>query len=1011
MSMKKKSRAAIEYWLNVLKSAIESPDISAQRDGTFSLFYILKPSVLSPLGVSTLHLELKLARHLKAGGLGKPASFSLTSSQHEKHLSSEDKEFLFKLKVLRESLSRAGMYFSSTKGMDLKGERSEALVYELLATGRCHWESLEHPALTKGETKQLSFVWEIQQDGYQKLQPDLGGSSLSLVLINQVWYIDKKTQKIGIVDLGVDRKMLNALLCAPKIPAENVSEIQRFFSKNHKLSSLATPKLLKTQFLKKQSPVPCLLLSKEKVQIISEYPSAWRYPPRTAEEPIAKLWFDYQGAIVSSSSAESVIHIVSDGKLLQIERDRKKEKEALDEMASFGLFPNPVADSFKHHEKNEDIFIISTPCDPFAFSLHLPKLRAKGWKIEISPDYPYQVIEDPIDDWYSSIREESNYDWFNLELGIQVKGEKINLLPLLQKMAERFKGNPEELARQTFMVRLSSGQYAPLPPERVWTIFNTLIELYDKAGLSEDKTLRLSKFHAARLMEIEAALGSAHLRWFGGDRLRKLGEKLTHFKGIQAVDMPIGFQGDLRPYQAEGLNWLQFLREYELGGILADDMGLGKTIQALAHILTEKKSGRMAEPTLVVAPTSLMFNWRLEAEKFAPELKVLVLHGAQRKRIFEKIPESDLVLTTYPLLIRDKATLIKQPFHLLLLDEAQYIKNSKSLATQIVQQIQAKHRVCLTGTPLENHLGELWSLVNFLMPGFLGDEKKFNQVFRNPIEKQADQDRRMHLNRRMAPFLLRRTKDKVAQELPEKIETIHHVELEGAQRDLYETIRTTMQDKIRQEIEKMGLSRSHIVILEALLKLRQVCCDPRLLKMESIQKDKANSSKLDFLMNLLPELLEEGRRILLFSQFTEMLSLIEEELVQRKITYVKLTGKTKDRETPVSSFQSGQVPLFLISLKAGGTGLNLTAADTIIHYDPWWNPAVESQATGRAHRIGQNKTVFVYKLVTQGTVEEKILQMQENKRLLMEGLFSENATQAVKLTEDDLKELFEPLER
>lgn len=439
-------------------------------------------------------------------------------------------------------------------------------------------------------------------------------------------------------------------------------------------------------------------------------------------------------------------------------------------------------------------------------------------------------------------------------------------------------------------------------------------------------------------------------------------------------------------------------------------MGLGKTIQALSHLTLEKTSGRMKHPCLIVAPTSLMFNWRMEAERFTPHLKLMVLHGAKRKDQFNLIAQYDLILTTYPLLVRDKEILLKQNFYLLILDEAQFIKNSKSLAAQIALQIKASHRLCLTGTPMENHLGELWSLFHFMMPGLLGEEKKFSRLFRTPIEKHGNEERSQHLNKRIAPFLLRRTKDLVVKELPKKVETIRHVELDGAQRDLYETIRVTMQKKIRQEIAKLGLARSHIIILDALLKLRQICCDPRLLKTKTTKKKIAKSAKLELLITLIPELIEEGRHILLFSQFTEMLGLIEDELNKKKINYVKLTGQTKDRATPVKQFQNGTVPLFLISLKAGGTGLNLTAADVVIHYDPWWNPAVENQATDRAHRIGQNKTVFVYKFVAKGTVEEKILDMQQHKHALMKGLFSDKNTGKLKLSEKDLQGLFDPLE-
>jgi SNF2 family DNA or RNA helicase len=345
---------------------------------------------------------------------------------------------------------------------------------------------------------------------------------------------------------------------------------------------------------------------------------------------------------------------------------------------------------------------------------------------------------------------------------------------------------------------------------------------------------------------------------------------------------------------------------------------------------------------------------------------------------------------------------------LLILDEAQVIKNPNTMAHRIVQQVRARHRLCLTGTPMENHLGELWSLFHFLMPGFLGDNKKFTQTFRKPIEKQQDQDRQQTLTRRVRPFMLRRTKEEVVSELPEKTEIIQHIELLPTQRDLYESVRLAMHSKIQVEIEERGLKRSQIVILDALLKMRQVCCDPRLLKIDSA-KNVRESAKLQFLIDTLPEMIEENRKILLFSQFTSMLALIEIELKKLKIPYVILTGQTKDRQTPINDFQSGKVPLFLISLKAGGTGLNLTAADTVIHYDPWWNPAVENQATDRAYRIGQDKPVFVYKLVTVGTVEEKILDMQHYKAALFAGVFDGNTSGSGSITPEDLEALFEPL--
>ncbi|MFA5017564.1 MAG: DEAD/DEAH box helicase, partial [Methylobacter sp.] len=441
----------------------------------------------------------------------------------------------------------------------------------------------------------------------------------------------------------------------------------------------------------------------------------------------------------------------------------------------------------------------------------------------------------------------------------------------------------------------------------------------------------------------------------------------------------------------------------------ADDMGLGKTIQTLAHLLLEKQAGRMGLPSLIIAPTSLMSNWRRETERFTPDLKILILQGTERKQLFYKIRDYDLILTTYPLLSRDEETLLEHEYHYLILDEAQTIKNPLSKAAQLVRRIKSNHRLCLTGTPMENHLGELWAQFDFLMPGFLSDSATFKKRYRTPIEVHGDSEQRVRLSRRVAPFMLRRTKQEVATELPPKTEIIRSVPLYPKQAALYESIRLTMEKKVRDAIAQKGLSRSHITILDALLKLRQTCCDPRTLSLKEAQKVQ-ESAKLDLLMELLPEQLEEGRRILVFSQFTRMIGLIENELNDMKIGYAKLTGQTRNRDEAIERFKSGEVNVFLISLKAGGVGLNLTEADTVIIYDPWWNPAAESQAADRAHRIGQDKPVFVYKLITENTVEEKIIAMQDKKRALAEGIYKGGAKEeSLKLTAEDLTALFEPL--
>ena len=724
----------------------------------------------------------------------------------------------------------------------------------------------------------------------------------------------------------------------------------------------------------------------------------------------AVLSFDYDGESVLLSQTMPVVRERGNG-VERIVRNQTVELATFQAFSAFGFTPPKKPGS--------PLRAISgaleqpSQTDWLHFSrVVLPILANRGWRIEKLPEYRYDVTY--IDEWYAEIddkNDEPGISWFDLELGIVVNQQRVSLLPVLVDLIRNapHEFDPEALAAHAdsdqLLATLADGVRVALPWSRVKPILSTLGELYFIE--KPENTIRLPRLDAARLAELSNA---TQLRWEGGDRLREVGRKLNEFGGVQKVAAPSGLKATLRDYQLEGLAWMQFLREYEFAGILADDMGLGKTIQTLAHILVEKEAGRLTKPALVVAPTSLMSNWMDEAQRFAPDLRVLLLHGKERMQLFSTISDYDLVLTTYALLPRDEEGLREHEYHLIILDESQYIKNMRSKSAQTAGLLRARHRLCLTGTPLENHLGELWSQFHFLLPGLLGDEKGFNSDFRTPIERMGDEVRRALLKQRIKPFLLRRTKDKVAKELPPKTEMTRSIELTGAQRDLYETVRLAMDKKVRDEIAKKGVARSQIVILEALLKLRQVCCDPRLVKNGKGKVSEVASSKLVELMEMLGELLSENRKILVFSQFTSMLSLIEAELKLRKIPYALLTGDTVDRAAAVRSFQQGEVPLFLISLKAGGVGLNLTAADTVIHYDPWWNPATETQATDRAWRIGQDKPVFVYKLIASSTLEEKIQELQKKKADLADAILSAGEVQNVQITPEDLQAIFAPLE-
>ncbi|MDE1899006.1 MAG: DEAD/DEAH box helicase, partial [Xanthomonadaceae bacterium] len=620
--------------------------------------------------------------------------------------------------------------------------------------------------------------------------------------------------------------------------------------------------------------------------------------------------------------------------------------------------------------------------------------------------FPFEVLDGP-PRWYGAALPEARGQGLTIEIGVMIEGQRVNLLPAVaQALAERqlaLTPAPHEPEDAVWYAPVDARRRVPVRLAALRALLAPLSEYLDRPR----DQIRLPRVQAGRLEEIAAALpkggvldAPAELKTFTA-RLREASQHASDAA-------PAGLRAELRGYQREGLRWLNALAEAELGGVLADDMGLGKTVQLIAHLLVLQASGRLVAPALIVAPTSLIPNWEAELARFAPGLRRLTLHGAQRAGDFAAMATHDLVLTSYALLPRDLDVLRAQPFTLVALDEAQQVKNPRTQARRALLALNAPRRVCLTGTPLENHLGELWSQLDLAVPGLLGDEPAFRRHYRIPIEKQNDAEAQARLNRRIAPFILRRSKSEVAAELPAKTEIVRMVRLEGRQRELYERLRLTLAEELRQVIAARGLEQSGIAVLDALLKLRQTCCDPRLVKLESA-RGIAESAKLDLLMDMLPALVSEGRRALVFSQFTEMLGLIARELERRRLPFVILTGDTRDRAEPVRRFQAGEVPLFLLSLKAGGVGLNLTAADTVIHYDPWWNPAVEAQASDRAHRIGQDKPVFVYRLVAVGTVEERIEAMKERKAELARAVLDGGGTRdRLAFDQADLEALLAP---
>ncbi len=554
-------------------------------------------------------------------------------------------------------------------------------------------------------------------------------------------------------------------------------------------------------------------------------------------------------------------------------------------------------------------------------------------------------------------------------------------------------------------IKLSNNEFCRLPVQ-------TLLSLLKVVGQSKEIPGKERGRPLFQALHVAAALEAHGINTVADEGFHEFLTKLRNFKELTPIEVHTDFRGALREYQKEGFHWLYFLREYGLSGILADDMGLGKTIQALAILLAHHKDGQKRLPSLVVAPTSVVYNWMTEAQRFTPTLKTELFLGRERGELLSKLGRDskgkpDVLFTTYGIIRRDYEALKNIPFEFVILDEAQNIKNPDSVGAKACRQLNALHRLALTGTPVENRLKELWSIFDFLMPEFLGTYRDFNDTFERPIESGIE-GVGQKLRKIAHPFILRRMKSQVERELPDRTDIINLCELDDEQRSLYLDVLDECRQKIFGEIASRGIGRSQISVLAALLRLRQVCCDPRLLKNRGDSK-LPESAKLFALLEMIDELVEEGHKVLVFSQFVEMLTLIRNELDKTTYSYEYLDGQTpaKDRLDKVNRFNADDsIPIFLISLKAGGTGLNLTGADYVIHYDPWWNPAVENQATDRAHRIGQTRHVFNYKLITKGTVEEKILALQKKKKELAELVIGGDEGVAKELTQEDLEFLF-----
>ncbi len=989
--------------------------------------YLLKP--VGPSGrPQQLRMEAVVSSRKANGEWAKPKA--IRSPPHAglaayDRATDTDREVLQLLLAMPDP-SRA--YYSAYSGSPsavLCGQVGLIALEQAASTGRlyaCHTNGSPETALQWGPSQSLGWSWQ-EVTATSASTPTTNAPSWSLraklahasagaklFLNTPPLYIDSAQGLCGAVQVpGISDAQLSVLLKAPALAPSALKKFQ--VPLLQRLGNLPAPPILESLVtVGGITPTACLHLSPQAPDLV---------PYRGLIQ--VQLRFDYQGLRGWwAGQGNTVLAEGPQGRVL-LQRDSEAELDAITRLMEMGLMSAEGGIFGIPGEAPQHTWLVWSDTDYAALRdagfLVTVDDALQGWithadalQVQLQPQSQKQG-----DSAEGGADVSATSPWFDLSLGMEINGQRHNILPLLPNLiaaAANSRVNPEtglpDIPPYVYLPNLQPGQrgFIRLPTDTLKPWMAALLELVgDRAHDFTGDSLKLSRLDA---MRTTAALGEGAV-WEGALHLRDMVQRLSGRAEMPEVAVPASVQASLRPYQQQGLNWLQFLREHGLGGILADDMGLGKTLQTLAHIQVEKDAGRLTHPALIIAPVSLMGNWRRETERFCPGLRCLVIHGKDRHEVADSMAAHDIVIAPYSLLQRDKERWLEAQWHMVVLDEAQNIKNASTHAAQVVGQLNARHRLCLSGTPMENHLGEIWSLFHFLMPGFLGSQARFKELFRSPIEKQGDPERLHQLRARITPFMLRRTKALVASELPPKVETIERVELSGKQADLYETIRLGMEETVREALSTKGLAKSQITILDALMKLRQVCCDPRLLKLAAAQKVKT-SAKLEQLMELLPEMVAEGRRILLFSQFTTMLTLIEAELKQRNIPWVKLTGASQNRDALIEQFTSGAVPVFLISLKAGGVGLNLPQADTVIHYDPWWNPAAENQATDRAHRIGQTHTVFVYKLVAQGTIEERILALQERKAALADSMYSgSTGCKQPLFTEGDLAELLKPL--
>ncbi|MFP4167835.1 MAG: SNF2-related protein [Desulfonatronovibrionaceae bacterium] len=837
------------------------------------------------------------------------------------------------------------------------------------------WEETEQPVRVETTPMRLQLKPKLSEDGLSfeimlgregKLPFSISGEEVYFYGQLPLWVCWK--HRFYPVQTGLQPKLVQSLASDPPIiPHSEISEfLDRVWTKIH-----ASDLFGQEEFLERMSPIFVQASYNPKLYLDEEGSLLTLQIQNIYDTEHGEITLDGPDPDLQTGSYQF------EGSSYLIRRDQDAEAELINKLTQMEFQARNNALWFLEPEEAITFLLDSYPILVKDYRV-FGEQNLSRYKVRLSPPTVVAKVESDEDD-----------KWFDLELNVEYDDVQVPIDKIWKAWTEGKR-----------YVQLKDGSYTSLPESWLKKLGHKLQAM----GLDPDKPPK-TKFQNHEVPVLDNILEDvedvqADSFW------NELREKLHSFEEIKQIDPPQNLHAELRPYQLQGLSYLNFLREYHFGGILADEMGLGKTIQTLAflqYMLEHKRPG----PNLIVVPTSVLPNWEREAAKFVPDMKRLVIYGTKREEMFKEIKDSNLVITTYALLRRDLEELLKHDYNTIILDEAQNIKNPNTITARSVRRLKGDFKLCLSGTPIENNLLELWSLFEFLMPGFLGSQHAFQKGFVKPI-KDGDEESLEYLRNRVKPFIMRRTKSKVAKDLPPKMEHVYYSALMDDQMELYSGLAKKLKEQVLQRVDEKGIAGSQMSILDALLKLRQICCHPRLLKLEMPgMSTNLSSGKFEAFKDLTTNIIEDGHKVLVFSQFVQMLHIIRSWLNMHKIPFSYLDGASKDRFEEVDKFNNDpQTPIFLISLKAGGTGLNLTAADYVIHYDPWWNPAVEDQATDRTHRIGQTKKVFSYKMICENTVEEKILKLQEQKKGVAEAIIpGQNAWK--NLTRDDLEMLFE----